>query len=236
MSIAGVALLIIASLIPGVAFVWGYERWYEIYARKASDWVFRLAAIAAGILAMYAGLIYWLAAKYWEDFKNLDELPLRLAWVPVLYIGIAAALGVLVGGFTRLMARWGRFISKFERLGKLDRWLVMWTRSGRGAPNAWAYLFRNEQTGVVRCKLHSGRWVGGIYEIGSYASAQGPKRDLLIARAVAFDKNGTPRRRSDGEIAYVGGDNVRGSLLVKWDDIETLEFLTLDNSGGTNDD
>ena len=34
--------------------------------------------------------------------------------------------------------------------------------------------------------------VGGYYGIGSYASAQGPKRDLLISRAVPFGEDGAP--------------------------------------------
>lgn len=44
----------------------------------------------------------------------------------------------------------------------------------------------------MRCKLKSGRWVGGYYGIGSYASSQGPKRDLLISRAVPFGEDGVP--------------------------------------------
>lgn len=70
-------------------------------------------------------------------------------------------------------------------------------------------------------------WVGGYYGIGSYASAQGPKRDLLISRAVPFGEDGAPIAPCGGAADSEGPER-RTSLLVKWDDIETLEFTAAD--------
>lgn len=227
MTLASAALTIAVLLIPGVAFIWGYERWNEVYARRARDWPFRLAAIAAVYLAVASGTIYWLASSYWADLAGLRPVPKWLAFVPVAYVVGAAAFGFALGALVRLVSAWGHWLARFSWLNRIERWLVGWTRSGRGAPNAWAYLFRSESEGIVRCRLKSGRWVGGYYGIGSYASAQGPKRDLLISRAVPFGEDGAPIAPCGGT-ADSGGLERRISLLVKWDDIETLEFTATD--------
>ena len=75
MTLASAALTIAVLLIPGVAFIWGYERWNEVYARRARDWPFRLAAIAAVYLAVASGTIYWLASNYWTDLAKLKPVP-----------------------------------------------------------------------------------------------------------------------------------------------------------------
>jgi len=227
-TLASAALAIAVLLIPGVAFIWGYERWNEVYARRARDWPFRLAAIAAVYLAVASGTIYWLASNYWTDLAKLRPVPKWLAFVPFAYVVGAVACGFALGGLVRLLAAWGRWLTRFAWLNRVEQWLVGWTRSGRGAPNAWAYLFRSESEGVVRCKLKSGRWVGGYYGIGSYASAQGPKRDLLISRAVPFGEDGAPVAPHVSKDDS-GGPELRTSLLIKWDDIETLEFTTTDS-------
>ena len=227
MTLASAALTIAVLLIPGVAFIWGYERWNEVYARRARDWPFRLAAIAAVYLAIAAGTIYWLASSYWADLAELRPVPKWLAFVPFAYVVGAAVLGFALGALVRLMSAWGRWLGRFAWLNHVEQWLLGWSRSGRGAPNAWAYLFRSESEGVVRCKLKSGRWAGGYYGIGSYASSQGPKRDLLISRAVPFGEDGVPIAPCGGTVNS-GGPEQRTSLLVKWDDIETLEFTAAD--------
>ncbi|WP_420446115.1 hypothetical protein [Candidatus Poriferisodalis sp.] len=172
MTLASAALTIAALLIPGVAFIWGYERWNEVYARRARDWPFRLAAISVVYLAVASGTIYWLASNYWADLAKLEPVPKWLAFVPFAYVVGAVAMGFALGGLVR--------------------------------------------------------WVGGYYGIGSYASAQGPKRDLLISRAVPFGENGAPIAPHSGT-EDSGGPELRTSLLVKWDDIETLEFTTTDS-------
>lgn len=210
-NIAYAALALAALLIPGVAAVWAYERQHEVYSPRARDWLFRLTAISAVILGLLALPLYWLMQNYWDEFRNLKPLPWwLLAFAPSAYMLASAALGALA-------ARLGRPVD-----------------GNRNAPNAWAHLFQREKTGMVRCRLKSGRWVGGLYDRGSYVSAQGPKRDIYISRAVQFTDEGAIPRTGDGEPQWAGSQRLRTGLLVKWDDIETLEFTPL-NQGDSND-
>lgn len=207
-NIAYAALALAALLIPGVAAVWAYERRHEVYSRRARDWLFRLTAISAVILGLLALPLYWLMQTYWDDFRNLQPLPWWLvAFAPSGYILMSAVLGALA-------ARFGRPAD-----------------GNKNAPNAWAHLFQREKTGMVRCRLKSGRWIGGLYDRDSYASAQGPKRDIYLTRAVEITDGGTVLRTADGEPRWVGSQSLHTGLLVKWDDIETLEFTALSEGG-----
>ena len=209
-NIAYAALALAAMLIPGVAAVWAYERRHEVYSRKASDWLFRLTAISAAILGLLALPLYRLMQTYWDDFRNLKPLPWwLLAFAPSGYLLASVALGALAA-----------------RLGRP-------AEGNRIAPNAWAHLFQREKTGIVRCRLKSGRWVGGVYDRDSYASAQGPKRDIYISRAVQLTDEGTILRTDDGEPLWAGSQRRCTGLLVKWDDVETLEFTPL-NQGDSD--
>ena len=88
----------------------------------------------------------------------------------------------------------------------------------------------------MSCRLRSGRWVGGLYvdavPVRSYVGADGPVQDIYLARAAVFDQDsGNPVRR-DGDYVWTGG-----GILLKWADIESLEFrqirgLRTENSDG----
>lgn len=104
------------------------------------------------------------------------------------------------------------------------------------APSAWDLLFDTREAGFVSCRLRSGRWVGGLYvdavPVRSYVGADGPVQDIYLARAAVFDQDsGNPVRR-DGDYVWTGG-----GILLKWADIESLEFrqirgLRTENSDG----
>lgn len=78
--------------------------------------------------------------------------------------------------------------------------------------------------GSVRCRLRSGRWVGGSYEeagqIDSFASEDAAATDVYISKAVEYDQDtGAPLLR-DGMPAWTGG-----GLLLRWHEVESLEFI-----------
>lgn len=91
------------------------------------------------------------------------------------------------------------------------------------APSAWDLLFDTADAGFVRCRLRSGRWVGGFYAnavpIRSYVGADGPAQDIYIAHAVEFDQDTGDPDSLDGGYVWTGG-----GILLKWADIESLEF------------
>jgi uncharacterized protein DUF6338 len=85
-------------------------------------------------------------------------------------------------------------------------------------PSAWDAFFSQTPDGWIRVRLKSGRWVGGAYAAGSYASGHPEPPDLLIGSAAKL--------RGDGTFELVDGmPELRDeSLLVARDQIEYLEF------------
>lgn len=225
-------LLLVVFLLPGVTATWGYERTFQAYSRQSKDWGFRLAGIAGVAVAVMAPVLYWIARHQWAALKSLEELPWWMALVPILYLAIPALLGAVVGRARHYFAQ-----NKRE-------WWMAWpehlfhfifgaARSHRGAPTAWDYLFEQEESGMVRCKLReSGRWVGGLFgsdQHGStaYASPYVTDRDLYLRSSVQFDQEtGLPLAPKD-HFTWLAEPPSSAGLLVKWEDIETLEFTDI---------
>ena len=200
------ALLLLVLLLPGAFAAWGFERHVQRYGRRLKDWMLRLAGYSAVCLAVGAGPLYWLAASYWEDFSNREPLPWWLYIVPLLYLALPAAAG---WGLGLLVSRSGSRTSRL--LGPIR------------APTAWDSLFNAKEAGFIRCRLKSGTWVGGMYAdaqpIKSYVGADGPLQDIYIAYATQFDQEtGYPCTDDDGFLWTGGG------ILLKWSDIDSLEF------------
>ena len=109
---------------------------------------------------------------------------------------------------------------------------------GNRTPTAWDHLFSQGKAGSVRCRLRSGRCVGGSYEdvgrINSFASADDALIDVYISKAVEYDQDtGVPLLRN-GEPAWTGG-----GLLLRWNEIESLEFIpepSDESEDGTSDE
>ncbi len=207
------ALLVLVLLLPGAFAAWGFERHVQRYGRRLKDWLLRLAGLSAVCLAVGAGPLYWLIATYWRDFAEREPLPAWLYLVPGLYLVLPASGGWVLG---LLVRRTGSPMSRL--LGP--------TR----APSAWDSLFEAGDVGFVTCRLRSGRWVGGLYSdadpIRSYVGADGPVPDIYLAHAVEFDQDSGYPARLDGDYVWTSG-----GILLKWADIESLEFRPIDAPG-----
>ena len=101
---------------------------------------------------------------------------------------------------------------------------------GNRTPTAWDHLFETRAIGLLRCRLRSGRWVGGLYvedePVTSYAATDEDDRDLYIVRAVLFDQETAAPVLRDGVPI-----ETNGGILLQWRDIESLEFMPLGISG-----
>ncbi|WP_419944569.1 DUF6338 family protein [Candidatus Poriferisodalis sp.] len=206
-SITRSAAVAFALLVPGASAAAGFE-WHSVrYSRRRKDWVLRLLLFSG--LWLGAGFWLWhsLAVDHWDDLVARKPLPWFVYAVPLGFVVVPYGLGWALGWMTSAFPRGMRKV-----LG------------GNRTPTAWDHLFDHGTAGSVRCRLRSGRWVGGSYEetgqIDSFASADDTMVDVYISKAVEYDQDsGAPLLR-DGEPAWTGG-----GLLLRWDEIESLEFI-----------
>lgn len=233
------ALLLMVLLLPGAFAAWGFERHVQRYGRRLKDWLLRLAGLSAVCLAVGAWPLHWVVSSYWDDFARGRALPWYVFLTPVAYLAVPAAVGWSLGLLMRprnLIASATREPLR-TRLGSVLRRPILRRVASalpgpNRAPTAWDALFDARASGFIRCRLRSGRWVGGLYAraspVSSYVGPEGPDQDIYIAYAAEFDQGtGEPALREDTQ----GLVWLNGGVLLKWADIESLEFAPLAASG-----
>ena len=229
------ALLLLVLLLPGAFAAWGFERHAQRYGRRLKDWLLRLAGLSAVCLAVGAWPLHWVISSYWDDFTDGKALPWLVYLAPVAYLAVPAAVGWWLGLLMRprnLLESEPRKSFR-TRLKSALRQPVLRRAASRlpgphRAPSAWDALFDAREAGFVRCRLRSGRWVGGLYAkaspVSSYVGPEGPDQDIYIAYAAEFDQGTGEPALKEGEDELVW---LNGGILLKWADIESLEFMPL---------
>lgn len=213
-------LLTIVLLLPGAIAGSAFQRYAPRYNNRLSDWFLRMLGISTLFLALGAWPLYWLYSNYWDALTEREPLPWLLLLVPFFYLTLPAVAGVILG--------------KAVASGK--PWATRLIGENR-APLAWDYLFGASVRGFIRCRLKSGRWVGGYYNSEkspygpkSYASDDPSNLDLYIGCGLEFcQESGNPILQKG---KYRPTDS---GILLKWEDIETLEFQQLKNVGTDNE-
>lgn len=211
-------VLTLISLLPGAFAAWGFERNVPRYSHRSRDWVIRLAGASAICLCAGSWPIYWIYANYWDQLSAGKTVPRLLFLVPFAYLFLPFCFGWFAG------------IAVNRRGGGLGRLLA----SNR-APTAWDHVFATRQPALVRCRLHSGAWVGGLFSSGmvssdgiggaSYASNAIDDQDIFIAFAIEFDQRTGETRVVGDDYAWTGG-----GVLIKWSDVESLELISYESS------
>ncbi|WP_420624448.1 DUF6338 family protein [Candidatus Poriferisodalis sp.] len=216
-------ILTLLVLLPGAFAAWGFERNVPRYSHRSRDWVIRLAGASALCLCAGSWPFYWMYANYWDQLSAGKAVPRFLYLVPFAYLSLPFCIGWLVG------------IVVNRRSGGLNRLLA----SNR-APTAWDHVFSMQQPAVVRCRLRSGAWVGGLFSSSSasnagmgrasYASNAVDDQDIFIAFAIEFDQR-------TGETLVLGDDYAwtGGGVLIKWSDVESLELIPYESSEEASD-
>ncbi len=233
------ALLLLVLLLPGAFAAWGFERHVQRYGRRLKDWLLRLAGLSAGCLAVGAWPLHWLASSYWDDFTDGTALPWPVFLAPVAYLAVPAAVGWLLG----LLMRPDNSIKRDPRkplrvrIASVLRRPILRRAASKllgpnRAPTAWDALFDAREAGFIRCRFRSGRWVGGMYAkaspVSSYVGPEGPDQDIYIAYGAEFDQcTGEPALQEDED----GLVWLNGGILLKWADIESLEFMPIPAPG-----
>ena len=188
------------------------------YGRRRKDWVLRLLLFSGLWLAAGFWVWHWLAMNHWAEFVALQPVPWYVNFIPTGFVVVPYALGWGMGWFTARSPR---------RL----RWLLGENRT----PTAWDHLFEQRSIGLLRCRLRSGRWVGGLYiehePVTSYAATDEDDRDLYLAWAILFDQETAAPVLRDGVPV-----ETRGGILLQRHDVESLEFIPLGEQASTGDD
>ena len=216
------ALVLGVALLPGACAAWGYRRHTSSYGNRLRDWLLRLGGLSAAMWCVGGWPAYWVFANYREPFAAGHALPRALALVPVAYLALPLAAGWVLGHGVAAHKRWATWLAGSQR-----------------APRAWDHLFERHRSGFVRCRMKSGAWIGGLFDIAgtprSYAAGETDELDLYVSRAVHLDQRtgaivyrsqNAPSEPADTDGATL--DFTGGGLLVKWSEVEHLEFMSGD--------
>lgn len=205
-SFQAVAALLVA-LVPGALYFWSYERIAGRWGANLTDRLFRFIGASALFHAVLAPVTYWFWTTYWPSIVSGDRLPLWI-WAFVLaYVVVPVVGGTVVGFGTRDRRNWAKLISGPDP-----------------APRAWDHLFQGKRDGWVRLKLKSGTWVGGAYAtsdadgLQSYTAGYPEDQDLFLSSTRPVDPE-TGEFLPDEPVAPLSG------LLVRWEEVEYLEFV-----------
>lgn len=202
-----VALL---AVLPGASYTFAIERMTGSYGVNLADRLVRFLAASAVFHALAAGAELVLYRRYVASGRPLQGLPWwGLELVALCYVFLPILAGVLLGAARR--RKW---------------WVGRVLVGERNEPRAWDFLWEKDQ-GIVRLKLKSGTWLAGVYgtttDRRSYASSSPTEdSDLFLAEALAVHPQ-TGALETDNQNKPVVPFG-RPGLLVKWSEIEYLEF------------
>ncbi len=190
-------------MLPGALYVWSYERQTGLWGINLPDRLIRFLGVSALFHVVAAPATYWLWFSWIRDgeLRAAGHLPWGLYAGLLSYAVVPIAVGSYLGGSDRSLARF--------------------VQGDQKPPRAWDYFFAREPDGWMRLKLHTGKWIGGAYGEGSFASGYPESQEILIAEAADIDPDtGEFRLNTDGSVSLRGSQ-----LLVAWDDVQYLEFI-----------
>lgn len=185
--------------------MWSYERDAGMWGINLPDRLLRFLGVSALFHLVALPGTYWAWRHYVDsgDWNRGDRLPWPLYFIVLAYSAAPIIAGLLLG-----------------RSSRDGGWLSQIVLGERVPPRAWDYFFTKRPDGWMRLKLKSGSWIGGAYAQGSYAAGYPEPQDIYLVDAVDVDADtGEFELGTDDEVQFRGS-----SLLVRWDEIEYLEF------------
>ena len=204
-------VVLIVALLPGALYTWSFERLVGAWGVGFADRVLRFVGVSAVFQAAIAPFTVWGWRTYILTGRLQDgDLPLALWLLPLLYVAIPIALGVVVGRGTVQQRTWSRAFT-----------------GPSPAPRAWDYVFGLQPDGWVRVRLKSGVWLGGAFSsvgdegLRSYAAGYPDEQDLFLAEAYSVDpESGEFELDANGDVVPTGS-----GILVRWAEVEYLDFI-----------
>jgi len=203
-------VVLIVALLPGALYTWSFERLVGAWGVGLADRVLRFVGASAVFQAAIAPLTVWGWRTYVLNGRLQEgDLPIALWLLPLLYVAVPIALGVVVGRATVNKQPWSKAFT-----------------GPSPAPRAWDYLFGLQPDGWVRFRLKSGVWLGGAFSsagegLDSYAAGYPDEQDLFLAEAYSVDpETGEFELDANGDVVPTGS-----GILVRWAEVEYLDFI-----------
>lgn len=85
-------------------------------------------------------------------------------------------------------------------------------------PSAWDFAFGKGEVGWVRVQLEGGRWLGGYFGGGSYASSFPDPQELFVEEGWVINDDGT----------FTDVRHAPGGMIIKCDKALSVDFLPVD--------
>ena len=181
---------LLVLILPGFISIRVFE--LLVPARRTSTGREALEALSYG--AINFG-IWAVPVLYWLPWLQVRPLRFTLVAIALLIVSPAAlALGA------RALLVWP-FVRK---------WVV------HPVPTAWDHFFGQRRAAWMRIHLKNGRFIGGWYGPGSFASSDPEWRDLYVVQAWELDARGGFKQKISDTMGF----------LVRMEDCELIELLS----------
>lgn len=211
-------IIIWLAVLPGALFIWAFEMLAGRWTTGIRGGLLRSVGYSAVFHILFLPLTYHLRVSYWDRIWEGMYVSL-LVWLYIsLYVVVPITLGLLAGWVIS---------SATSATSKKYRWAGLFV--GRSpAPRAWDYLFgRQGLIGWVRLRTKTGLYMGGYYGEGSYVGYP-DTQDIYLTRAIEIDPySGEIREGTEGRPL-----SLRSGLLIRWDEVEYLEFTPDEREDG----
>ena len=227
--------LIIALLVPGGLFLWGYERKASSYGRRdIKDRVIRLAAASVLLLTVTAPVAWYAYIEFWQGVIS-GEAGYTWGW----FWRWLASGGYLAGVFLLgpAAAAANRALrdcieppkARNKPCGKVRKWIARKTLEQRPNPTAFEFLAANGPF-VVRVETKSNKVLAGLYgdpnpneptpQLPSHASTDSHNSDIYLHTVVLVDSSGNYIRDANNNLTYG-----QGGLYISADAIESAQIV-----------
>ena len=212
-------IIIWLAVLPGALFIWAFEMLAGRWTTGIRGGLLRSVGYSAVFHILFLPLTYHLRVSYWDRmWEGMYVSPWVWAYIS-LYVVVPITLGLLAGWV---------ITSVTYATSKRYRWIGLLV--GRSpAPRAWDYLFgRQGLVGWVRLRTKTGLYMGGYYGEGSYVAGYPDTQDIYLTRAIEIDPySGEIREGTEGRPL-----SLRSGLLIRWDEVEYLEFTPDEREDG----
>ncbi|WP_101953240.1 DUF6338 family protein [Mycobacterium intracellulare] len=222
-------LVAVIAVLPGAVYTIARESHGASWAWRKTDaatLIFRFLATSAAFHALLAPATYY---GYRHVVVTGATAPKGLPWSWWVAIAAYVTVPYLVGVCMEDSREWkpsSRRVLGWPK-NTLKR-LLAFISGIDPEPRAWDRLFSKNRTGYVTLKLKdSQEWKAGIWYRPAYASAYGEDQELYIAEQIAVSPEGVVSSDDHGNPVYLGV-----GLLIRWSEIEYVEFVDLSGVGG----
>jgi hypothetical protein len=183
-------LILIAAVIPGTMFTWGFERQTGPYGASLADRILRFIAVSV-IFHLLLGWPEYVLYRLAFNGHVFGVGQFAAVWTAVLLLtllpaGVGGILGELYA--TR---NTGQSLATIRRLlgGPRVSKLMRWTMAHERAPRAWDNLFNERPTLYLRIRTTDGSWLAGLFAYDSYVAAYPNEGDLYLEEAWSLKEN-----------------------------------------------